>query len=59
VEASGEGKNHFYIARELWGHISPQNCEWKLQKEGRRIKLKLMKSCAGRDMDHWPKLRRL
>lgn len=50
------GPNLCYVAKELWGHIDPSGCSWKL-RNGRKLKVTL-KAC-GRAMDSWPRLRRL
>ena len=51
--------NLYYRAKELWGHIHPDECCWVLNKTRNKIKLKLRKQHGGRSMDKWAKFRRL
>ncbi|CAD7962166.1 unnamed protein product [Amoebophrya sp. A120] len=55
---SSTSKNYVFLCRELWGHIDPGKSSWKL-RNGKKLKIVLIKGQTGRSMDKWEKLRRL
>lgn len=51
------GRNWFFLAQELWGHIDPAASSYKIRRD--KISLKLQKRASSRSWDRWEKLRRI
>lgn len=51
------GKNWFYMARELWAQIDETTSSYTVRKD--KLSLKLQKRASARSWDKWEKLRRI